>query len=191
MAKKNLPNPWESMMNGNSVSSAPSWYAIYTKLRQEDRAISNLTAWGVEAFTPKIRRKCINQYIGKAVYSIAPLFPRYIFARIAESDILHKVRFTRGVHSVVSFGGIPTPIDQQIISVIKLRMGDEGFICPRQSLKFGDKVVIEDGPMKDLVGVFEQELGDGERVRILLTAIGYQAHIVVKRDLVHEIRAGQ
>lgn len=59
-------------------------------------------------------------------------------------------------------------------SRIKSRVGEDGFVQFDEELKRGDKVVIRDGPLTNLVGVFDRELEDGNRVLMLLTAISYQ-----------------
>ena len=94
------------------------WYAIHTKPREEDRALSNLMAWHVETFAPKIRQSQRSQLKGKPAYSVRPLFPNYIFARFQLIN-LHKIRFTRGVQNVVGFGGQVAPVDDAAIELIR------------------------------------------------------------------------
>ena len=57
-----------------------------------------------------------------------PLFPRYIFAHFKISDLYHKVRFTRDVYRVVSFGEGPTSIDEEIIALIQTNVKEDGFV---------------------------------------------------------------
>src|SRR5215216_1172190 len=106
-------------MSDHANDTNPYWYAVYTNPQQEGRAESNLWAWRVETFNPKLRERRYNQYSGKPVRVTKPLFPRYIFARFKARDLLHKVWFTRGVHSVVGCGNIPSPVDDQIIDLIQ------------------------------------------------------------------------
>jgi hypothetical protein len=47
----------------------------------------------------------------------------------------------------------------------------------------GDEVIIEEGPLKSLRGVFERETNGADRVRILLKAISFQAHLVIGREM--------
>src|ERR1044072_7426163 len=95
------------------------WYVIHTNPKQEDRAECNLRAWQVETFNPKIRTCRRNEFTGEPVYSVKPLFPRYFFARFKVNELFHKVRFTRGVHDVVSFGDYPTAVHDDMIAIIK------------------------------------------------------------------------
>jgi transcription antitermination factor NusG len=97
------------------------------------------------------------------------------------SRLLHKIWFTRGVESVVSFGGTAAPVDDEIIDLIRAKLRDGGFVRIEKEFKAGDEVVIQSGPFKDLKGVLEREEKETERVRILLTTINYQSHIVELR----------
>src|SRR5437588_5435367 len=115
----------------------PHWYVIQTHPRQEDRAESNLRAWRVETFNPRIKEPRHQRYTGELIYLSKPLFPRYIFARFMANRLLNKIWFTRGVRSVVSFGGSATPVDDQIIDLIKARIGDDGFVQIGRELKTG------------------------------------------------------
>lgn len=168
-----------------SVEPLPSWYALYTKSRQEDRAAGNLAAWGIQTLVPKLRLR-------SSAGLLQNLFPSYIFARFDALAMLQKIRFTRGVSYVVSFGGKPAEVTDEIIAAIYRRIDDKGIVCDTASFKPGDAVVIEAGPLRDFEGMFEQELSDHERVRILLTTVAYGARVEVskcdlRRRLVNQV----
>lgn len=160
------------------------WYAIQTHHKQETRVEANLTAWKVETFVPKLKECRTNQYTYYMTYIAKPMFPRYVFARFRVSELLHKINYTRGVQSVVSFGGLPIPIDDNIIDLLKSRVRDDGFIRLEDELKTGDKVVVKGGAFEKLSGVFDSRIKNTDRVIILLTAISYQGRIVVERGMV-------
>lgn len=152
------------------------WYAIYTKPSQEKRAAENLEAWGLETLAPWLSPS------GASPFS-KPLFPRYIFGRFDAAQMLHKVYFTRGVSSVVSFGGQPAIIMDDVITAIRERVDRNGKVVREPTgWKTGDTVVIESGPLRSLKGIFERDLPDGERVRILLEMVTYSAHIEIARS---------
>ncbi|HVF89323.1 MAG TPA: transcription termination/antitermination NusG family protein [Blastocatellia bacterium] len=177
-------------MTREILGSDLSWYVIHTNPRQEDRADSNLRAWGVETFSPRIMDRRFNPYTGKPSFMVKPLFQGYIFARFQASDSLHKVRFTRGVQSVISSGGDPVRVEDAIIATIRSRMSADGFIRLGDALKPGDEVVIKDGPLKDFTAIFEREMKDADRVMILLKTVSYQAHYVIARELVRKAGTG-
>jgi transcriptional antiterminator RfaH len=174
-------------MNKEVIGSEPCWYALQTKPRQDERAESNLKAWRVETFAPKILERQYCRYTGKTKNLIKPLFPSYIFARFIPEEMLHKVRFTRGVHKILSTGGLPTPVDDEIIQIIRSRQGDDGLISIGEKLRPGDKVVVREGPLRDFIGIFEGNYNDEKRVSILLTTVSYQTRFVVAREAVKRV----
>lgn len=88
----------------------------------------NLRAWGVETFNPQLLETQRNIYTGAPVKVIKNLFPRYLFAKFKASELMHKVSYTRGVNSVVNFGGEAVAIDDEIITIIKSQVGEDNFI---------------------------------------------------------------
>ena len=88
---------------------------------------------------------------------------------------------------MVSFGNCPTSVDDKIIDIIQLRVGEDGFVKIGDKLKYGDKVIIKDGPLKSFVGIFEREVKEAERIMMLLTTVSYAGRVIVERDLVRKI----
>jgi transcriptional antiterminator RfaH len=160
------------------------WYVVHTHIKQEERASENLQAWGVETLHAKLRTRRYNEFTGAPTYITQSLFPRYIFARFNAREQLPQIRFTRGVHNVVCFGESPAPVDQHIIDIIRSRNDEYGFVKANDELKLGDNVIVSAGPLRNLSGIFEREIKGSDRVMILLTAIEYQARLMVNRDLV-------
>ena len=152
------------------------WYAIQTKPRQEDLAVLSLNRFGLHTFSPKLQQ--VKLLRGEVRPVIKPLFPGYIFSRFDLSLSTRAVKYAHGVKGIVSFGEKPTPVDDEIIAIIKSRMND-GYIRIETRFQPGDKVLVESGPLRGLVGIFEREMKDAERVVILLEAINFQARFVV------------
>ena len=174
-------------MDVHEKSGAARWYAIHTKPKQEGRADSNLRAWRVETFTPRVNERGYTP-AGHVKNQLKPLFPQYIFARFDAKRMLHLVYFTRGVHDVVRFGrDDPTPIDNEIIAIIRSRVGVNGLIDLSEKFKAGDQIVIKDGPLKNFIGIFERDVKESDRVMILLSTLKYQAHLLLERELVKKI----
>lgn len=164
-----------------------SWYVVHTRPKQEDRASDNLTAWGVETLTPRLRVKKYNEFTGRLTQVIKPFFPGYIFARFKFNELYHRIRFTRGVHSLVCFNNKPIPVDDEIIDLVRSRIGSDGFVNGFEQLRGDDEVVINDGRFQHFCGVFEREMAEADRVQILLNTVSFQAHIVVDRALVNKV----
>ena len=164
--------------------SAARWYAVQTNAQQEERAHGNLLAWGVESFNPRIRDGRRNQFTGAVTYYGKPMFRRYIFARFDAEKMLSKVWYTRGVKSVIGFGEGPSPIPDEVIEVLRARVGADGYVRLCDEFEPGDELVITAGPLKDFRGVFERHAKDSERVLLLLDAVNYQGRLSVARDAV-------
>jgi transcriptional antiterminator RfaH len=153
------------------VSNSPlAWYAIRTKPSQEQRASDNLTAWNVETLVP---------WLSTSKKTLA-LFPGYIFAHFSES-IVHKVNHTRGIVGVVSFGRRPAVIEDDLIVAIRNRIDGQGKVqTGTTSFQPGDPVLIQSGPLKNFMGVFQRYISGSERVQILLTSVSYLAHVQIE-----------
>ena len=123
--------------------------------------------------SPKIRERRYNQFVLAPTFVTKPLFPRYIFAKFKIDDLYHKVRFTRGVYNVVSFGEGPIPIDEEIITLIQANIKEDGFVKIDDEIRIGDRVIVRDGPLKNLAGIFEREMKGTDRIRILLETVSY------------------
>jgi transcriptional antiterminator RfaH len=177
-------------MNNPAIEDVTRWYVIHTHPKQEDRADSNLRVLGVPIFNPKIKGRRYNQFVISPTFVTKPLFPRYIFAQFGINDLYHKVRFTRGVYNVVSFGGGPAPINKEIIALIRSNIKDDGFVRMYEEISPGDKIIVKDGPLKNFAGIFERAMKDTDRVRILLETVSYQAHVEIERDMVKKVDYG-
>lgn len=173
-----------SEANGDNLN----WYVVHTHPQQEERAGVNLRTFGIETLTPKVRVNRYNEFTNKVTRMPKHMFPSYIFARFRFNAEYHRVRFTRGVHSVLTFTGAPSPVEDEIIDLLRSRIGEDGFVKMFEELKAGDEVIIKDGRFKDFCGVFDRELQDTDRVRILLNTVNFQAHVVVDRGLVQKLK---
>jgi transcriptional antiterminator RfaH len=171
-------------MAGEAILDTPKWYVIHTHPRQEDRADGNLKSLNIETLLPRIRERRQNPYTGAASYIGKFLFPRYIFARFVLSALHHKVKFTRGVHYLVTFDDLPAELDEEIITDIRSRMGRDGFVRLEEPLAAGDEVIIDDDRFRGIRGVFEREMNEAARVQVLLQAVSFQGRMVVDRELV-------
>ena len=169
------------MKNNARPENLPRWYAVYTRPKEEFRAESNLNAWGIETFNPRARER--SRRLDKKSRAVKQLFPRYLFARFPCED-LHKITFTRGVQTVVSFGNTPAPVDDAVIFLIKTRIGEDGFIRFNDELKTGDRVMIVGGPFESLEGIFDRTLNGSERVSLLLSTVALQGRLIIERDYV-------
>lgn len=151
-----------------------SWYLLYSKSRQEQRAQQHLANQGFESFAPHILVKKLRA--GKTVEINEPLFPRYIFLKCPKPLNLSTIRSTRGVAGLVRFGdklaSVPTSLVHQLIQQqIVLQQQ-----TPTQPFQPGDKLEILNGPFASLNAVFQQADGE-QRSIILLNFLGQQLQL--------------
>lgn len=176
-------------MSVYGISDTPNWYVVRTCPKQEERAVNNLNAWQVETFLPKMKVNRVNPFTGISGSAVVPMFPLYSFAKFDASRMLHKVCHTRGVHSVVSFGGVPAPVNDEIIELIRERIGADGLVQFEDDLKVGDRVKVTQGPLANFSGVFDRNFDGHTRVAILLTSVTYQGRLVVDREHLEKVKS--
>jgi transcriptional antiterminator RfaH len=162
-------------------SRSPEWYVIRTKPRQEDRANASLRALGLKTLNPKVCRASASKVASRTTPHDTPLFPNYLFAYFTLEEMFNKVRWSRGVHKIVEFGGIPAIVGDATMSVIRSRLGANDMTLPAAPLVAGDSVHIVHGPFRDLVGIFERDMPDEERAVVLLSHLQFQAHVVIDK----------
>ena len=160
-----------------------NWYVVATKPRNEERSANNLQQGGIEVLAPRLKLRKFKE--GQFVYVVEPMFPGYIFVKFHPVDEFHLVKYTRGIKTIVNFGGRIVPVSGELIDFIRSRLEEDG-VATIQQKKFqeGERIFIKDGPFKNLSGVFEKELDGRERVAILLDGINYAARMEIDRDLI-------
>ena len=151
---------------------------VHTKPRQEGIAEAYLKELGLRTFHPKLRQKRFAQ--GQLQYIIKPLFPGYLFAHFELRRSQRAVKYGRGVRQIVSTGGGPTPVDDEILAIIRQRMRD-GYVEIDDKIEPGDRVVVDSGALRGFQGIFEREMKDSERVVVLLETVRYQARVLLDR----------
>lgn len=86
------------------------------------------------------------------------------------------------MQDVVSFGAGPAPVDDDLIGLLRVRAAEIETRGPAPALVPGEQVMIQDGPLRNLVGIFEREIKGSERVAVLLSAIHCRARAVVNSN---------
>ncbi|MEW6326648.1 MAG: transcription termination/antitermination NusG family protein [Thermodesulfobacteriota bacterium] len=168
------------------------WYVIQTKPREEDRAAFFLRQVGIEIYFPKMEvcimtrlRATHGQAGTKATMARKPLFPNYIFAHLDAGKDLFKVSWTKGVQKVLPESPRPIPLDEAVMESIKSLAGKDNVVRKR-NFKKNDRIRVIRGPMRDVMGIFENWVSDQGRVRILLDLINYQARLELHHSLIEK-----
>jgi len=128
----------------------PRWYAAYTCANHEKRAGEQLHQRNVEHFLPLY--ETVHRWRDRRVRLQLPLFPGYLFVRLALRDRL-RVLQVPGVVRLVSSGEHPIALPENEIET--LRRGLYGGLCPQPHpyLTAGRHVQIKGGPLAGMEGI--------------------------------------
>ena len=135
-----------------SVSPAPAtsaWYAVYTYPRHEKTVARYLDDQSFEIFLPLFT--ITSQWKDRRVRITQPLFPGYVFTRIS-LDKRVGVLGSPGVIRIVSFNGIPAPIDEAEIAAVR-RCVTAVTIQPHPFLAIGERVRVREGVFEGVEGI--------------------------------------
>jgi transcriptional antiterminator RfaH len=161
------------------------WYVIQTKPKKEEEATSYLSTKGMEIFSPLMESFALRN--GRMNKVLKPLFPGYIFGKFDLEQNYPLVRWAKGVKNVLGFGGYPVPLSEEVVKAIKERTDPQNVLRVKSHFETNDVVRIKTGPMKDLLGIFERWVSDSERVRILLSLIGYQPVVEIHHSMIEKV----
>jgi transcriptional antiterminator RfaH len=157
------------------------WYTINTKPHQEDTVERNLQRLGLETFCPLLQQTRVVRR--RRLTIVDPLFPGYLFARFNLATHYRAVCYAQGVRKLVAFGQAPAIVDEEIIRSIKSRASNDRCIqIEPASFITGQVVRIQEGPLRGLEAVFEQEMSDHQRAVLLLRTLSYQPRVIVNLE---------
>ena len=146
------------------------WYLVFTKPKEEERAVLNLERQGYLCYLPRVTAERCSK--SNLILKSEPLFPRYIFVQVP--DHTHDaswvpIRSTLGVSNIVLFGGQPAKVSDELINTLK-GLEEHSQEAPRELFTSGESVVITSGPFSGIEAVFKMKNGT-ERVVVLVTIL--------------------
>lgn len=120
---------------------------------------------------------------------IKSLFPSYLFAHadLEDANLHRMVKFTRGVRKVLGDGKKPLAVPDEMIEIIRSRMGESGVIEQRLTMKKGDTVRIRGGIFKELIGILEKPVSAAGRVRVLLQIMNHHVRCEMSAGEVEKV----
>jgi transcription antitermination factor NusG len=131
-------------------SSLKLWYAAYTCANHEKRVAQQLSVRSVEHFLPLY--ESVRRWKDRRVQLQLPLFPGYVFVRLALRDRL-QVLAIPSVARLVGFNGTPTPLPDGEIEALMAGLAGGVRAVPHPYLKVGRRVRITSGPFEGLEGI--------------------------------------
>jgi transcriptional antiterminator RfaH len=161
----------------------PAWYCARTKAKHEHIAAANLRKHlGLDVFQPRFRIERVTRR--GVVRLIEPVFPCYVFVRFVLEKSLSEVQHTKGVRTLVHFGGkIPSVQDSVIDELVRCFESEEPvLVCDR--LSPGDEVTVGEGAFAGMRANVLRVMPARQRVQILLDVLGGPTPVEVDRSAV-------
>lgn len=148
------------------------WYAVMSKPRQEQAAITFLEQTGIETYYPEINESFSVK--GRRCLRRSGLFPGYFFAKFDYNEKHRIVSYCRGIRKIVAFGHVPAEVDPGLLREIRVSLETQDVVeLPR--FRQGDLVRISHGPFVGIKAVFESAMPRKDRVVVLLGALSCQS----------------
>ncbi len=132
------------------MSDARRWHAVYTYPQHENAVAEQLKTRCVEAFLPTFLSR--RQWKDRRVEIARPLFPGYVFTRIAWGDRI-KVVSIPSVVRILSFNGRPADISDQEIENIRLCVEGGVTLESHPFPAVGERVRVISGAFEGVEGI--------------------------------------
>jgi transcription antitermination factor NusG len=149
---------------------------VYTYANHERKAAAEISQRGVENFLPLYRTA--RRWSDRRVEIEMPLFPGYVFVRLALQDRL-KVLQVSGVARLVGFGGLPTALPAEEIDAWRGAMNGQLRAEPHPSLTVGRRVKLKRGPLAGMAGFLLRRKGN---LRVVISIELIQRAVAVDAD---------
>jgi transcription antitermination factor NusG len=143
------------------------WYAAYTCAKHEKRVAAELGMRDVEHFLPLY--SSVRRWKDRRVMLDLPLFPGYVFVRLALCDRLRVVQIPSIVR-LVGFNGWPAALPDEEMEILRLGICQGLRAEPHPFMTVGRRVRITGGPFAGLAGVLKRKKS-GLRVVVSLELI--------------------
>jgi len=176
--------------NGRKPHPTPDrdpWYALHVQTRYEKTVASGLRSRGYLGFLPVYTS--VRRWSDRLQKIELPLFPGYVFSRI---DINHRlpVLTIPGVIDIVGVGKVPHPVEDQEIEALQTVVGSGLLLEPWPFLKAGQRVKIQDGPLRDVEGTLS-EIGERGKLIVSITLLQRSVAVTIDRSLIRPIDSDQ
>jgi len=165
-----------------STIETNKWYVVYSKPQKEEFAEFCLRHRGLEVFLPRL----LFPETLRRRRRLVPLFPNYLFTWITDPEQYHCVLSTPGVKRIVSFNGVPAPLDDNVVTFLKQQASEAGIIGARSNLRVGQEVQINGGPFDGLVGIIEDPPDARGRVKVLMRLLSREIRVEVPLRFVND-----
>jgi transcription antitermination factor NusG len=152
----------------------PRWYAAYTSANHEKRVALQLVERSVEHFLPLY--ESVRRWKDRRMKLQMPLFPGYVFVRLALRDRL-RVLQVPGVARLVGFNGLPCALPDSEIEAMQTCLDRKAYLEPHPYVQVGRRVRVKCGPLAGLEGIVVRKKN---RVRFVISLDLIQRSVAVE-----------
>lgn len=152
------------------------WFALHVRSQRECSVADHLSGKGFDLFLPLY--KSSKRWSDRVKEVEAPLFPGYLFCRLDPNDRLPVLK-TPWVLQIVGLNHTPIPIDDDEINAVRTLVTSGVPTQPWPFVRIGDRVRIESGPLRGVVGILCQ-FKDNHRLVVSITLL--QRSVAVEVD---------
>jgi transcriptional antiterminator RfaH len=145
-----------------------SWFAIYTRPKNEKKVAFCLEKMGIEAYCPMVTQ--VKQWSDRKKKVQTPLINSYVFVNINEKD-RNLVFEVPGVVRYLFWLGKPAIIQEHEILALKESLNEIISAVEVEGIKTGDVLTISKGPFIGKEGVVSQV--EKNKIRLVLKELGY------------------
>jgi transcriptional antiterminator RfaH len=165
------------------LMSTENWYCLKARPRQERTAKCAIQQEiGLEVFCPMLRFERARK--SGRVRVVEAMFPGYLFARFCYEELYRLVRTTKGVSTIVSFGGLPIVVPDAIIAELRSVVSEGETVEIPTTFSVGEEVQLVEGPFQGLRAVVTKILPARARVTVLLELLGMEREVEVGEQAV-------
>lgn len=161
------------------------WFAIRVRPRFEKQVEQSIQSKGFATLLPlyAVRRRWSDRVKEVQV----PLFDGYVFCQIDPEQRM-PILVTPGVLHFVGIGKTPVPVDTSEITAIQTAVQSGSVIRPWPFLREGDRVRVDDGPLRNVEGILLRG-GDADQVVVSITLLQRSIAVRVERAWLTPIRS--
>jgi transcription termination/antitermination protein NusG len=140
----------------SEASSPHPWYVLRVRASREKSVASLLRHKGFTEFLPLYAT--YRRWSDRTKQVEVPLFPGYVFCRFDAEHRLPILTTPHVVH-VVGTCGVPEPVDEAELTALQRVVASGLFLQPWPFLKIGQRLVIQEGPLRNVEGILTEIKG--------------------------------
>jgi transcription antitermination factor NusG len=179
-----MASHWTQLNSGSQLgilqaaNCEKKWYAAYTSANHEKRVAEQLVVRDVEHFLPVY--ESVRRWKDRRITLKMPLFPGYVFVRMALRDRLQVLQVP-GVAHLVGFDGTPAALPDEEIETLRASFESGVRVEPHPYLTVGRRVRLKSGPLAGMQGILLRRKGN---FRVVISIELIQRSLMVQVDAV-------